>query len=189
MKNAPQELPFQAENNEAKNYLKGAVGLHEFFGYTIAKKEFKREEKHLNYLIPDELCFKIDGDSHFRNSNFSTFLNCYIKPKTGTILCRDGGQYCFILLGKHETKELKKTEGRYIAAALFMENIFLGFEEGVITEKGLQVWHTGYYSNAMDIGGFLSFVMVFLAYLNSKDNLSLVGKDINNTSEIIYLVD
>ena len=182
---APDEIPFVARDNDAMKYLQDAAGLHELFAYIVAKKGFT-EKKHVNYFLPDELFLRIDSDDQFRNKYFAEFFNGYITPVSGTILFRGGGQYCFVLLGKHETKELKKVDGRYIAAGLFVENNFVGFEEALITEKGVEMLQTGYYSNGMDVGGYISFVIVFLAYLHGKNDLPLVAEEINKTTETIY---
>ena len=66
---------------------------------------------------------------------FADFFTENIKPKHGVILFKDSGQYVYMLLGGHETKKLKGVNGRYIAVALFRENIFIGFEEGCKLRK------------------------------------------------------
>lgn len=78
---------------------------------------------------------------------------------------KQGGQYVFLLLGKNETKKIKKREGRYIAVALFKENFFIGFEEAIITERGIDVIPGGHYEG-MDLGGNISFCIIALAYSN-----------------------
>lgn len=81
----------------------------------------------------------------------------------------EGGQYIYSLLGKEETKRLHKRNGRYIVAPLFKENTFIGFEEGPITDSGVDVLPTGYYAGGMDKGGYLSFVMVTLGHAEDKN--------------------
>ena len=73
---------------------------------------------------------------------------------------------------------------RYIAVALFRENIFIGFEEGYIKEDGIQVESTGNYGNGMDVGGYISFILIALSYAGDKSH-PLVE---TNTKEDIYLL-
>lgn len=111
---------------------------------------------------------------------FADFFTENIKPKHGVILFKDSGQYVYMLLGGHETKKLKGVNGRYIAVALFRENIFIGFEEGYIKEDGIQVEPTGNYGNGMDVGGYISFILIALSYAGDKSHpLKLILKKIS----------
>lgn len=120
---------------------------------------------------------------------FTDFFKVYIKPTYGVITFKGGGQYVYILLSKQDSLSLKNVNGRYMATALFKGNFFIGFEEAVITEQGLKVLDTGHYSNGMDIGGYLSFVIIFLSYLKGKSKLIPLNAEQNKTTEIILQVD
>lgn len=187
--NAPEYFPFEVVDVKTKEYLQNCKGFQEFFAFIPAKNGFSQFEKHNNYLISDSLYFRIDSADYFRQTEFEYFFSTYIKPATGTICFKDGGQYVYMLLSKGETKKLKNRDGRYIAVALFKENTFVGFEEAYILEKGLEVLHTGYYETGMDKGGFLSFVIVFLSYLHKSNTLNLLDDSINKTTEKIFLVE
>ena len=185
---APEGLPFEVLEPSALTFLQSASGLHDIFSYIGAKNSLGKGPGHTNYRLTDALFHQINSDDHFRGTHFSGFLSRYVKPTTGLIIFREDGQYVYMLLGKHETKELKKADGRHIATAFFKENVFIGFEEAIITEKGLEVWHTGYYSNDMELAGYLSFVAIFLSYLQSMKNLPLLNQEENTTKEAIYSV-
>lgn len=111
----------------------------------------------------------IDSNDFFRNRYFPNIFRDYIKPKNGVILFPDGGQYVFMFLGEKETMQIKRQKGRYIAAALFKNNVFVGWEEAYILPEGLSVVPGGYYDNGMDVGGYLSFVIVTLSYAAEKE--------------------
>ena len=182
---APSELPFKVAHKGVQEYLSERKGYQEMFAYVAVKNTLLKEDSTTNYLLNDKMFAKIDSDDRFRNENFQYFFRNYIKAKYGTILFRNGGQYVYLLLGKQESKSLKKCDGRYICSALFKNNFFIGFEEGVITEKGIQVFPNGYYESGMPIGGYLSFVIVTLAYA-SKTELPLYESE--KIKEKIYIL-
>lgn len=163
-------LPFALESESARMYLSNNKGVKNLFGFIGAKNTLKGENACIYYHLNDNLFYKIEYDVFFRQRNFSKFfVGSYIKAKYGVILLGEGGQYIYSLLGKEETKRLHKRNGRYIAAALFVENTFIGFEEGAITDSGVDVLPTGYYAGGMDKGGYLSFVMVTLGHAEDKN--------------------
>jgi hypothetical protein len=170
---APDELPFEVGNENVREYLSRCKGFQDMFANIAAKNSLQKENTTTNYLLTDTLFHKIDDDYYFRNLYFGDFLAEYVKGKSGTIRFRDGGQDAYMLLGNKESKEWKKVKGRYICTALFMKNFFIGFEEAVITEKGLSVLPTGHYEGGMNIGGYLSFVLIALAYANSLKEMPL----------------
>lgn len=178
----PTELHFEVVSVEVREYLSKCNGYSELFGIIGAKNTLKREDSNTHFYLEDKLFHKIDSDDHFRRQQFSNFFSDYIKPKNGTILFKDGGQYLYLLLGVQETGKLKKRNGRYIAVALFQGDLFIGFEEGYITERGVQVEHTGHYENEMPVGGYISFVLVTLAFAGDKQHELFE----NATTEIIY---
>lgn len=162
-------LPFALDSENAKRYLSNNKGVENLFGYIGAKNTLKGENACIYYHLDDKLFSTIEYDDFFRQRNFSKFFGgSYIKAKYGVILLGEGGQYIYSLLGKEETKKLHKRNGRYIAAALFKENTFIGFEEGIITDNGIDVPPTGYYSGGMDRGGYLSFVLITLGHAEDK---------------------
>ena len=162
-------MPLVFESEETIAYLNKSNGIRNLFGYIGAKNTLKGENACIYYHLDDNLFSKIEFNEFFRQRNFSKFFGgSYIKPKFGAILFGESGQYVYTLLGKEETKKLYKRNGRYIATALFKENTFIGFEEGIITDRGIDVPPTGYYAGGMDKGGYLSFVLITLGYAEDK---------------------
>ena len=180
---APDELPFEVASVRVRDYLEQCTGYHELFAYAAAKNSLEGRNTALNYLLPDQLYQKVDGATQFRNEHFQAFFTSYVKPQHGVILLPRGGQYVFLLLGKHETKQLHNQAGRYMAVALFKENFFIGFEECLITEKGIQVFQTGHYEGGMDVGGYISFCIITLAYANGRQLKEL---ELPGVRETIY---
>lgn len=166
---APAELPFEVASADVRNYLSDCKGYQEMFAYIAIRNTVKKENSNTHYYLNDDLFHRIDGDDRFRNDNFRNFFLSYVKPKNGVILFKDCGQYLYVLLGVQETKKLKRRYGRYIAVALFKGDFFIGFEEGYITDSGIQVEHTGHYENGMDIGGYISFVLITLGFAGEKE--------------------
>lgn len=169
---APEVLPFEVDTEKTRNYLSECKGFNELFAYIAAKNTLQKNIT--NYYLSDKTFNMVDDDSYFRDKYFMNFFQEYIKGKYGTIIFKNGGQYVYTLLGNKETESLKKRSGRYIAVALFMNNFFIGFEEGYITEKGIQVENTGYYNGGMDVGGYISFVIIALSYAGDKTNHPLL---------------
>ncbi len=167
--NAPEELPFQVASLQVQEYLSKCKGYKEMFSYIAVKNTLEEKNTTTNYLLSDELFSKTDSNDEFRNQEFKNFFLNYVKPKHGTILFKNEGHYVYLLLGKHETKEIKKKEGRYVAVALFKSNFFIGFEEGIVHEKGIEVFKTGNYEGGMDVGGYISFCLITLAHANNKN--------------------
>jgi len=181
---APEELPFEVANEKALTFLSKSKGFNEMFGYIAAKNSLQKENTTTNYYFDNEIATKIDSDDYFRNRHFGDFFSNYVKAKHGTIMFKEGGQYVYLLLGHKETKALKKVNGRYICTAMFKTNFFIGFEEAIITEKGISVLPTGYYESGMDVGGFLSFVIITLEYASGFADLPIFQS--NTIKEKIY---
>lgn len=181
---APSELPFEVVSEDVRNYLAGCKGFSDMFALIAAKNTVKNSNSNRYYYLNDSLFKDVDSNDYFRNRYFADFFTENIKPKHGVILFKDSGQYVYMLLGGHETKKLKGVNGRYIAVALFRENFFIGFEEGYIKEDGIQVAPTGNYENGMNVGGYISFVLITLGYAGDKPH-PLVG---TSTKENIFLL-
>ncbi len=179
---APRELPFEVVSKSVRDYLAHCKGFNEMFALIAVKNTLKGENTNAHFYLDDNLFHKIDDDYGFRNDMFRKFFTEYIKPKNGVILFKNGGQYVYMLLGAQETKKLKKRDGRYIAAALIVGNFFVGFEEGYITDKGVKVERTGHYESDMPVGGYISFVLITLAFAGDDYN-TLVSSE---TSEKIF---
>lgn len=141
--NAPEQWPFEIPDASTEKYLASSKGFQDLMAYIPAKRSLTGAKEHRNHLLSDSLFFRIDSADYFRQLEFEYFFSTYIKPVTGTICFRNGGQYVYMLLSKQETKQLKNIDGRYIATALFKENVFCGFEEGYVTEEGLRLLETG----------------------------------------------
>lgn len=163
------ELPFVLESEKVKAYFDKYKGVQELFGYIGAKNSVKGKNNCTYYYLDDNLFSRIEFDDFFRQRNFSRFFQDYhIESKYGVILFAGGGQYIFSLLGKDETKKLYSRDGKYVSTALFRKNAFVGFEEGVLIDNGIEVLPTGYYTGGMDIGGYLSFMLITLGYAGDK---------------------
>jgi len=165
--NAPAELPFEVPSMQVKQYLSKCKSYQELFAFIAVKNSIENKNTTTNYHLSDTAFNMVEHADHFRNGQFRNFFENYVKPQHGTILFKQGGQYVYLLLGKNETKKLKNKDGRYIAVALFKENLFIGFEEAIITDKGVDVIPGGHYQG-MDIGGYISFCIITLAYANNK---------------------
>lgn len=179
---APSELPFEVVSENVRSYLAGCKGFTDMFALIAVKNTMKKSNSNLYYSLNDRLFENVDSNDYFRNRYFADFFTEHIKPKHGVILFRDPGQYVYMLLGGQETKKIKGVNGRYIAVALFRENFFIGFEEGYIQEDGIQVAPTGNYENGMDVGGYISFVLITLGFAGDKSH----PLAITNTKESIY---
>lgn len=181
-KDAPDELPFEVVSTSVQNYLSNCNGYKEMFALIAIKNSLEKENSNTHYWLNNNLFNKVDSDDYFRNTNFRNFFGIYLKSQNGTILFKDGGQYLYMLCDVKETKNIKNKDGRYIAVALFRKNFFIGFEEGYISERGIQIAETGHYENNMPIGGYISFVLITLGYANNRE-LSLLESP---TKEKIY---
>lgn len=179
---APSELPFEVVSADVRDYLANCAGYQELFAYIAVRNTLLKSNSNTHYYLDDVMFHRVDSDDRFRNENFRNFFLSYIKPKNGVILFKDCGQYLYVLLGVQDTKKLKKRDGRYIAVALFKGDFFVGFEEGLITDKGIQVEHNGRYENGMDVGGYISFVLITLGYAEDRDR-NLID---TQTNERIY---
>jgi hypothetical protein len=157
------------------------------FTFIGAYNSMVKENTTTNYIIDDRLFRKMDGgDFKFCEIQYDNFFRDNVKEKRGTIMFKEEGNYVYMLLGHHETKAIKGMDGRYFCTALFKKNMLLGFEEAIITEQGLGVMNTGYYDGGMDLGSYLSFVIVALAYANNK-NLRLYQSD--KIKETVYVLE
>jgi len=167
--NAPDELPFVMPDTETLQKVSVSKGFQNLFGFIAVKNTMKAETT--NYFLTEPTFNRVEYDPNFRNEQFSSFFSEYVKPKYGCILFKNGGTYVYNLLGVNDTKNLYKKDGRYMSVALFKGDSFLGFEEAIITKKGVEVMQTGIYTGGMDIGGYLSFSIITLAYGNGKTSI------------------
>lgn len=167
---APETLPFEVFSEDVRKYLLSAKGFHELFDFIAIKNTLKKENANTYLHLNDYQFSKVENDNSFRNDMFSFFFKNYIHQQNGVILLAKGGQYVYMLLGVQESKKIKNVNGRYIAAALFIKDVFIGFEEAIIQDKGISIIPSGHYENDMPVGGYISFVMITLSYA-SKSNL------------------
>ena len=179
---APTELPFKVEDKHVASYLTTCAGYNEMFAIITVKNSLAKKNSCTHFYLDDALFHKIDSDNYFRTKNFNIFQSEYIKPKYGVINFQEGGQYVYLLLGVNDTKTYKRLKGRYIAVALLKEDFLIGFEEAIITEKGIEVPESGVYSNGMDKGGYISFVAITLAHAGENYKETVESK----TQETIY---
>lgn len=186
--NAPKDFTFEALNVAAREFTKRSLSFQNLLGAIIARNSFTHFTPHQNYYLSTRLQFKTDSDVSFRNAHFTKFLHSSLSNISGNILL-DKGQYVYLLLNEHQTNVVKELEGKYFAVALFKNNLFIGFEEGLIRGNKLDVLPGGYYSAGMDVGGYLSFSAIFLSYLTQKTDHPLLKKEINKTDEKIFFIE
>lgn len=165
---APEGLPLKVVTPQVLSFLKGCVGFNEMFALIAIKNTECKGNSNIHYCLGDKLYHKVDSDDSFRNQYFGNVFKEYIKPKHGVILLPYGGQYVYMFLEEKETQIVKNHRGRYIAVAFFIQDTFAGFEEGYITEEGIRVLNTGHYEGGMNQGGYISFVLITLAYAGDK---------------------
>lgn len=165
---SPPVLPFEVQSEEVRLYLEKTASFSELFSMIAVKNTLRKENQCTYYCLDDKMFTTVDSNNFFRDRYFPTIFRDYIKPKNGVIIFPDGGQYVFTFLGEKETAGVKRKKGRYIGAALFKENVFIGWEEGYLLPNGIAVEPGGFYDSGMDVGGFISFVMVTLAYAGDK---------------------
>ena len=183
---APPELPFECSREEVREFLSTCRGFQEMFAYIAVVNTLCKQNTTTNYLLNDSLFSRIDSDDSLREKCFKSFFSNNITAKHGAILFKNSGQYVYLLLGKEETKALKKVDGHYLCAALFRSNFFIGFEEAIITSHGLSVFPTGHYEAGMDRGGYLSFVAVTLGLAGNQINLPVYQSE--KIKETIYIL-
>ena len=181
---APPELSIAVLSEYDRDRLSRRKGFTELFAFIGAKNSIEKKNCNTYLYLEDDIFHKIDSNDYFRQRYFSSFFVNYSKPKNGVILFKDGGQYVYLLLGKQQTKQIKGQDGRYIAVAFLVGNNFVGFEEGIIKDKGIQVEDTGIYNGGMDRGGYICFVLVTMAYADGTTPQLLNTK----LSEEIYLL-
>ncbi|WP_146202330.1 hypothetical protein [Dyadobacter jejuensis] len=166
--NAPDVLPFVMPDEKTIKKVQANKGFQQLLPTIAIKNTVAGKNATTNIYLSDTTFQKVEYDEYFRNTQFRQFFTSSIKPKYGTILMKEGATYVYMLLSKQETKGLKNLDGCYIAVALFIRDVFLGFEEGVITNNGIEVNQTGIYNGGMDIGGYISFVIITLSHAEGK---------------------
>ncbi|CAL1519185.1 hypothetical protein [Chitinophaga sp. MM2321] len=195
--NTPEELPIESLKEEAEIYFKSKLSIQEIFTCfrtinTLAADK-KIDKRHKNYLLSTSLLHKINGDDLYRNEEFANFFTADIPAESGIVLLDDdtgGTQYVYMLWDENMTKALKSREGRFLSAAVFLGNIFMGFEEAILLPDGdVLLIEPGYYSTGMNRGDSIIFVMIFLSYLRKRTSLSLVDAELNKTTECIYFLE
>lgn len=167
--NAEDELPFKVQEESIIKYLSGSRGFNEMLALIGVKNTIMKGNSNTNYYLEDNLFERVDNDSDFRNRNFASFFSQKPKPENGVIMFKGRGQYVYLLLSETETRQMKEKKGMYFAVALFKNDFFIGFEEGYIQARGIEVENSGYYASGMDKGGYISFVIVTLSYAAGKE--------------------
>lgn len=180
--NAPEELPFECVSDADRRFLTGSKGFQEMFGGIASSNSLGK--KPTNYWLSDRQFQAVENDGSFRNQHFVRFMQRDHSLQYGVIAFKQGGQYIYTILNAVSAKNIKGVNGPYVAVALFLKNTFLGFEEGFLASTGLQVMPTARY-NAMDIGGYISFVAITLSYMSDakKD-----APDNRTTEKILYKI-
>ncbi|GEM63939.1 hypothetical protein SF1_19210 [Sphingobacterium faecium NBRC 15299] len=178
--NAPEELPFEVDSLDIRNYLANCSGYGEMFAIIASFNSYGYAPTH--YWLNNKNFSDVEFNDNFRNSHFKDFiLSEPAEIQYGCICFKDGGQYVYLYLPPDKAK-IKGIQGAYLCTALFKENLFIGFEEAIVN-KGFSVIPSGYYSGGMDIGGYLSFVSICLSFFSK--GTGNISKEINMTKERI----
>lgn len=177
---APQDLPFEMPDNSTLAAVQKSQGFGMMFGYIAVKNTLEKKNSTINYFLTPSTFNSVEHNANFRNSNFQYFLSKYITPRRGCIMFHQGGTYVYNLLGVQETKNMYKVDGRYMSVAFFAGNMLIGFEECFITSKGPIVQPNGIYNGGMDVGGYLSFCIITLAYADGRSKV-LNAPDVKET--------
>jgi hypothetical protein len=188
--NSPAKFPLKTLSTEINNSPRTIERLIENIKYIHSRNTFLGKEQHLNCYLGKDLYHQIDENEHFRQKHIGIFTGEKIKTSTGTMLYADSGQMVYTVLNKRETKGLKNLDGVYISIASFLGNVFINFEECILTDdNGMKFTDVSFYSKRVPEGTMVAFVITFLSYLQTKKELNLLEKKSNTTSEKVYYVD
>lgn len=174
--NAPDGLPLIIDSEETKTKISKAQGLIDLLPSIAAYNTLGESPK--NYWLNDTLYNKVEFDEQFRQTHFARFFSVNHKRKYGVICFQNGGQYVYLL-------DHKISGQATLTCALYLSNVFIGYEQAVITEQGVGIEGDGIYAADMVTGGYISFVAVALSALAEKPSKK-VSDQFNSTSEIIY---
>lgn len=167
----PDELPIEIVSQAQHDYLSKYIGFNSIFSTISVRNSMLGKNSNTHFCLSDDILSKIEYDDSFRDRYFKSFFSNFKNTKNGVIIFKECAQYVYLLLGERDTRLLKKREGRYIAAALLCNNNFIGFEEGIIlNNNGIEVLPTGFYESGMDVGGFISFVLITLSYAGNREH-------------------
>lgn len=179
---APEDLPFEMPDEATLQKVKQSQGFGKLFAYIATRNSLENKNTCTYFYLTNYTFNLVEFDAHFRNENFKNFFSEYVTPKRGCITFGEGGgTYVYVLLSVQETKALYNKNARYIGVAFFKENIFLGFEEGFIMQKNVEVVPNGIYIGGMDKGGYLSFCLITLAYANGRNLKTIASQVIRET--------
>ena len=180
------ELTFLTSCEEANQFLSNSRGWHEMFTIATSLNTLNKKDTSTNYLVTPETVDLYHNDKKFRYYQFHDFCKSDIKTQYGTLLFPNGGQFVYVVLGKPETKVVKNLNGNYLCAANYQSNLFIGFEEGLIMEEGLDDMPTSFFCDGSTNGAYLAFVIICLAYAQKKAPLELYQTP--QIKETIYIL-
>lgn len=139
--NAPTELPFRVPDKETEHALSSSKGFQELLGLIGTFNTVGQKPEH--HWLNNKLFGDIENSQTLRNTNFNKFLSAQAaQVHYGTISFMIGGQYLYLYLPR-DKGEIKESPGGYLASALFKNNLFVGFEEAFIMDKGFSVLPDG----------------------------------------------
>ena len=180
------ELTFQTSCEEANQFLSDSKGWHEMFGFVASMNTLNKKDTTTNYLVTPETLDLYHNDKKFRYYQFHDFCKSDIKTQYGTLLFPNGGQFVYVVMGKPETKAVKNLKGNYLCAASFQSNLFIGFEEGIIINEGLDDMPTSYFSDGATNGAYLAFIIICLSY--AQKQAPLKQYQTQKIKETIYIL-
>jgi hypothetical protein len=187
--NAPATLPLKTYSASIAPPARIVESLIENIKYIHSRNSRVGKDQHKTYFVEEQLFRKIDEDLPFRNMHFERFTSDKINTCTGTMLFASIGQIVYTILDQEETQNLKNVDGVYISIASFESNIFISYEEAIITSEAVTLSDIAYYSRGVQAGGMLSSVITFLSYLKTKKELNPLDKNSNETADSVYYVD
>ena len=191
LKDASKQIPFEVEDENANNYLENSSLLTEILNSIDLSRDNQIAVKHKYYLLSEELELKINSNTElFFQRETRDFILSSRSSCLGTICMAPNWQYTFMYLEKPETKNLKGLDEQYISVAIFRENTFIGVEEAFVTNRGFKIQPTGYYPKGEELepGCYITFLVVLLSCINKSKDLQLVDKNLNKTTETVFLI-
>ena len=175
----------KSKNDAYQNYKTGYIQMRAF----IAEEYRWTGSKGINYyLVKESLLLRMKSDSPFREQYFCSILKKPVRTAIGSILMRGGWQYFYTVYDRTRTKSRMKTDGNYIAVTWFRRNVIIGFQEAVLTKKGVRMLSKGLHPKDIQDEGFIKFTVIFLSYILANVPVTLLGLEENKTKDPIYWV-
>ena len=170
------------KNSKEFNSMFGLLGFDYYAGNSLAERIKKQPlpqlfQPHKHLYLSESTFKKVEYDNYFRAKMWQSLR--YLPSTSGSILFTSiggRGQYFYRILNVEDTHTFVSSgmthqtnppkESRWFAACLFLNDMLVGFECGVIDPNGgIQIdSRKGYYNPSSEVGQFISFVGISLVY-------------------------